>query len=82
MSQKIGNKKAQKLLSAGQKQCRRKRRTLPVALKGLMGEANLRFARGEVALASKMCMEIIRQVMMYLILKKKNDFPYTDKEIF
>lgn len=27
-----------------------------------MGEANLRFARGEVVLASQMCMEIIRQV--------------------
>lgn len=28
---------------------------------GLMGEANLRFARGETELAKKMCFEIIRQ---------------------
>ncbi|XP_025602631.2 general transcription factor 3C polypeptide 3 isoform X5 [Athalia rosae] len=61
-SKKIGNKKPQKLIHSVQKQYRRKRRTLPVALQGLMGEANLRFARGEVALASQMCMEIIRQV--------------------
>ncbi|KAF7267065.1 hypothetical protein GWI33_019667 [Rhynchophorus ferrugineus] len=30
-------------------------------LKGLMGEANLRFARGELELAKKMCFEVIRQ---------------------
>ncbi|XP_051173690.1 general transcription factor 3C polypeptide 3-like isoform X1 [Leptopilina boulardi] len=38
------------------------RRKLPAALLGLMGEANLRFARGEPELAAQMCMEIIRQV--------------------
>lgn len=27
-----------------------------------MGEANLRFARGELELAKKMCFEVIRQV--------------------
>ncbi|XP_050296263.1 general transcription factor 3C polypeptide 3 [Anthonomus grandis grandis] len=34
---------------------------LSVPLRGLMGEANLRFARGEVELSKKMCFEIIRQ---------------------
>ncbi|KAH1025547.1 hypothetical protein HUJ05_010253 [Dendroctonus ponderosae] len=34
---------------------------LSVHLRGLMGEANLRFARGEVELAKKMCFEVIRQ---------------------
>lgn len=46
----------------GNRRYRRRRRILPVALEGLMGEANLRFARGDVAVASQMCMEIIRQV--------------------
>lgn len=40
----------------------KQRRKLPAALLGLMGEANLRFARGEPELAAQMCMEIIRQV--------------------
>ncbi|XP_057339221.1 general transcription factor 3C polypeptide 3 [Microplitis mediator] len=40
----------------------RRRENLPTALKGLMGEANLRFARGEHKTAIQMCMEIIRQV--------------------
>ncbi|KAL1494431.1 hypothetical protein ABEB36_010030 [Hypothenemus hampei] len=30
-------------------------------LRGLMGEANLRFARGEVEMAKKICFEVIRQ---------------------
>ncbi|XP_066140376.1 general transcription factor 3C polypeptide 3 [Euwallacea fornicatus] len=34
---------------------------LPPSIRGLMGEANLRFARGEVELAKKMCFEVIRQ---------------------
>ncbi|CAH0563537.1 unnamed protein product [Brassicogethes aeneus] len=33
---------------------------LPVHFKGLMGEANLRFARGDLVLAKKMCYEVIR----------------------
>ena len=33
---------------------------LPKDLQGLMGEANLKFARGEATEAIKMCMEIIR----------------------
>ncbi|XP_076284248.1 general transcription factor 3C polypeptide 3 isoform X1 [Lasioglossum baleicum] len=41
---------------------RKKKRTLPPALQGLMGEANLRFARGDAGLAAQICMEIIRQV--------------------
>lgn len=41
---------------------RRVRRHLPPALKGLMGEANLRYARGDHEMAIKMCLEIIRQV--------------------
>ncbi|KAJ8928795.1 hypothetical protein NQ314_018594 [Rhamnusium bicolor] len=31
-------------------------------LKGLMGEANLRYARGDLETAKKMCFEVIRQV--------------------
>ncbi|XP_076638153.1 general transcription factor 3C polypeptide 3 isoform X3 [Colletes latitarsis] len=41
---------------------KRKKRTLPPVLQGLMGEANLRFARGDTELAAQICMEIIRQV--------------------
>uniref|UniRef100_A0A8C5Q5Z0 Ral transcription factor IIIC subunit 3 n=1 Tax=Leptobrachium leishanense TaxID=445787 RepID=A0A8C5Q5Z0_9ANUR len=40
---------------------RRPRSKLPKALRGLMGEANIRFARGEGEDAILMCMEIIRQ---------------------
>lgn len=40
----------------------RRRCVLPVALQGLMGEANLRYARGQNELAEKVCLEIIRQV--------------------
>ena len=38
-----------------------KRRKLDPTLQGLMGEANLRFARGDIDTAIKMCMEVIRQ---------------------
>ncbi|KAM9836216.1 general transcription factor 3C polypeptide 3 [Aulostomus maculatus] len=38
-----------------------KRSKLPRALRGLMGEANIRYARGEKEDATVMCMEIIRQ---------------------
>lgn len=34
---------------------------LPTALKGMMGEANLKCARGESEIAEKLCLEIIRQ---------------------
>ncbi|OCT86295.1 hypothetical protein XELAEV_18019987mg [Xenopus laevis] len=40
---------------------KRPRSKLPRALRGLMGEANIRFARGESEDAILMCMEIIRQ---------------------
>ncbi|KAA0722615.1 General transcription factor 3C polypeptide 3 [Triplophysa tibetana] len=40
---------------------RRHRSKLPRALRGLMGEANIRYARGEKEDAVLMCMEIIRQ---------------------
>ncbi|KAG8224016.1 hypothetical protein J437_LFUL001093 [Ladona fulva] len=39
----------------------RKRRNMPPALLGLMGEANLRYARGDREMAVKMCLEVIRQ---------------------
>ncbi|GJQ82279.1 hypothetical protein Trydic_g19476 [Trypoxylus dichotomus] len=39
----------------------KKKSKIPPHLKGLMGEANLRFARGEYGLAEKMCFELIRQ---------------------
>ncbi|XP_071447733.1 general transcription factor 3C polypeptide 3 [Hetaerina americana] len=39
----------------------RKRRRMPPALQGLMGEANLRYARGDREMAIKMCLEVIRQ---------------------
>ncbi|CAH2102231.1 unnamed protein product [Euphydryas editha] len=42
---------------------RRRRGTrLSPALMGLMGEANLRFARGDVEMAERMCHEIIKQL--------------------
>ncbi|XP_013103378.2 general transcription factor 3C polypeptide 3 [Stomoxys calcitrans] len=39
----------------------RKRSLLNAALQGLMGEANLSFARGQIQMAEKICLEIIRQ---------------------
>ncbi|XP_012285409.1 general transcription factor 3C polypeptide 3 [Orussus abietinus] len=61
-SKQFGISKSQKSTNVSQTKSKRRRRILPPALKGLMGEANLRFARGEVDLAVQMCMEIIRQV--------------------
>lgn len=40
---------------------KRHRSKLPRALRGLMGEANIRYARGDKEDAILMCMEIIRQ---------------------
>jgi general transcription factor 3C polypeptide 3 (transcription factor C subunit 4) len=37
------------------------KRALPPALQGLMGQANLCFARGDSTMAEKLCLEIIRQ---------------------
>ncbi|OAD59331.1 General transcription factor 3C polypeptide 3 [Eufriesea mexicana] len=50
--------------SGGQVRYKRKKRTLPPVLQGLMGEANLRYARGNTELAAQICMEIIRQVQV------------------
>lgn len=58
--QKIVEQKSYKTNNMRQK---KKRRVLPPVLQGLMGEANLRFAKGEVDLAAQICMEIIRQVL-------------------
>lgn len=44
-------------IKQGRKNC-----VLPPALQGLMGEANLCYARGQTDLAEKVCLEIIRQV--------------------
>lgn len=41
---------------------KRKRSMLPPALQGLMGEANLCYARGDNELAEKVCLEIVRQM--------------------
>ncbi|XP_035901705.1 general transcription factor 3C polypeptide 3 [Anopheles stephensi] len=41
---------------------RRQKRCLPTALQGLMGQANLCYARGDVKTAEDLCMEIIRQL--------------------
>lgn len=43
------------------KRTRNKLSKMPLHLKGLMGEANLRFARGDRDVCEKMCFEIIRQ---------------------
>ncbi|XP_073498435.1 general transcription factor 3C polypeptide 3 [Phyllobates terribilis] len=50
------NRENRKMMKA-----KRPRSKLPRALRGLMGEANIRFARGEAEEAILMCMEIIRQ---------------------
>ncbi|XP_054739962.1 general transcription factor 3C polypeptide 3 [Anastrepha obliqua] len=39
----------------------RRRTVLNAALQGLMGEANLSYARGQIDIAEKICLEIIRQ---------------------
>nr|XP_034831342.1 DNA ligase 4-like [Maniola hyperantus] len=43
-------------------QKRRRRTRLSAALVGLMGEANIRFARGDLDMAERMCHEIIKQL--------------------
>ncbi|CAL7949836.1 unnamed protein product [Xylocopa violacea] len=59
---KATQSKMSKSSSGGFARYKRKKRTLPPVLQGLMGEANLRFARGDTELAAQICMEIIRQV--------------------
>jgi len=58
-SQKSPKKRSKKSLEEGSVGPRKKR--LEPALQGLMGEANLRFAKGDNETAERMCMEIIRQ---------------------
>lgn len=53
------NRKSKKIMKE-----RRHRSKLPRALRGLMGEANIRYARGDKDDAIVMCMEIIRQGML------------------
>ena len=48
-----------------------RRRRLEPALQGLMGEANLRFARGDAETAERMCMEVIRQVSQQQLGNRK-----------
>lgn len=62
--QKTTEQKTCKTNNVQQVRHRKKRRILPPVLQGLMGEANLRFAKGEIDLATKICMEIIRQVFL------------------
>ncbi|XP_038604629.1 LOW QUALITY PROTEIN: general transcription factor 3C polypeptide 3-like [Tachyglossus aculeatus] len=50
------NRETQKMMKE-----KRPRSKLPRALRGLMGEANVRFARGEREEAIAMCMEIVRR---------------------
>ncbi|XP_075975420.1 general transcription factor 3C polypeptide 3 [Anticarsia gemmatalis] len=50
------------LLRSERSQRRRKFARMPLGLTGLMGEANLRFVRGDRDTAEKMCHEIIKQV--------------------
>lgn len=47
--------------SESQRGIKKSKKLLPVALQGLMGQANLCYARGETDLAEKICLEIIRQ---------------------
>ncbi|KAL9915645.1 general transcription factor 3C polypeptide 3 [Glossina fuscipes] len=56
MEDTIGDRKSRLHLGGG-----RRRPFLNVALQGLMGEANLSFARGQTEMAEKICLEIIRQ---------------------
>lgn len=57
-----GNVELEKVLKEKKPKKRTIRQNLPPALKGLMGEANLRYARGDKDMAVKICIEIIRQV--------------------
>ncbi|XP_071389265.1 general transcription factor 3C polypeptide 3 [Centroberyx affinis] len=59
---------------------RRHRSKLPRALRGLMGEANIRYARGEKEDAILMCMEIIRQAPLAYEPFSTLAMIYEDKE--
>uniref|UniRef100_A0A182QC73 General transcription factor 3C polypeptide 3 n=1 Tax=Anopheles farauti TaxID=69004 RepID=A0A182QC73_9DIPT len=57
-----GNFQGSSSKSDGKTVLRRQKRCLPPALQGLMGQANLCYARGDVKTAEDLCLEIIRQV--------------------
>ncbi|XP_043485979.1 general transcription factor 3C polypeptide 3-like isoform X1 [Polistes fuscatus] len=59
--QVVNKKERQKTTMLQSSGPRKRRRMFPPILQGLMGEANIRFARGEIDIAEKLCMEIIRQ---------------------
>ncbi|KAI4490316.1 hypothetical protein M0802_010693 [Mischocyttarus mexicanus] len=65
ISQQVVNKKEKRksTMLPSSSRPRKRRRMFPPILKGLMGEANIRFARGEIDIAEKLCMEVIRQVL-------------------
>ncbi|XP_058462779.1 general transcription factor 3C polypeptide 3 [Malaya genurostris] len=46
----------------GKASMKRHKRCLPPALQGLMGQANLCYARGDTEMAKQLCLEIVRQV--------------------
>ncbi|XP_053687440.1 general transcription factor 3C polypeptide 3 [Sabethes cyaneus] len=46
----------------GKTSMKRHKRCLPPALQGLMGQANLCYARGDTEMAKQLCLEIVRQV--------------------
>lgn len=58
---------------------------IPPHLKGLMGEANLRFARGEYEMCEKMCFEIVRQAPLsfepYLTLSQIYENQHLEKSM-
>lgn len=55
------NKQNPLKIGESQKGIKKSKKSLPVALQGLMGQANLCYARGETEMAEKICLEIIRQ---------------------
>ncbi|XP_053670450.1 general transcription factor 3C polypeptide 3 [Anopheles nili] len=57
-----GNFQGSSLKPEGKSALRRQKRCLPPALQGLMGQANLCYARGDAKTAKDLCLEIIRQV--------------------
>ncbi|XP_047525311.1 general transcription factor 3C polypeptide 3 [Pieris napi] len=61
-NEEIVTKNQEPLQSAPTERRRRRLTRLTPALVGLMGEANLRFVRGDVEMAEKMCHEIIKQL--------------------
>ncbi|KAL7017526.1 hypothetical protein ACKWTF_010409 [Chironomus riparius] len=61
---KIKTRSKQQAEKAETHHAKKSKRALSSALQGLMGEANLCFARGDSAMCEKLCLEIIRQEPM------------------